>query len=98
MSQGVTGSQRLTADGVVGVSGRPIRVWCVEMTNGAAAGQLVLRNGTADTDTVYVIKAGTAATISDTYNWARGILFPAGCFFDKDANTASVVVMYEDEL
>ena len=96
--QGSTGSQRLTADGAVGPSGVPIRVWNVEHLNDTSAGELVLRNGTAATDTVYVKKNGVTVSDTDTFNWARGILFPAGCFFDKDTNTVAVVVTFEVEL
>ncbi len=91
------GTVRLTADGVVGRSGSPIRVYTAVMMSAAGgAGELVLRNGTADTGTAYVTEAGTAASKSKTYNFGEGITFPGGCFFDIDANTAAVVVEYED--
>lgn len=89
------GSIRLTADGVVGVSGKPIRVHSVEMLNDASVGELVLRNGTADTGTVYVKKNGVTVADTDTYQWTGGIYFPDGCFFDKDTNTVAVVINYE---
>lgn len=90
-----TGSQRLTADGVVGVSGKPIRVISAVMLSGAGgAGELVLRNGTSASDTAYVTEAGTAASKTKTYHFGA-LTFPAGCFFDIDTNTAAVVVEYE---
>lgn len=95
--QGSVGTVRLTADGAVGVSGKPVRVWNVEMLNGAAVGELVLRNGTTASATVYVKKNGVTLADTDTFNWARGILFPNGCFFDIDANTTAVVVSFEME-
>lgn len=91
----MTGSVRLTADGVVGPSGKPIRVWNVEMLNDSSVGELVLRSGTADSGTVYVKKNGATAADTDTYQWAGGLVFPAGCFFDKDTNTVAVVVNFE---
>ena len=90
-----SGSKYLSADGVVGVSGKPVRVYSVELLSGATAGILVLRNGSTAAGTIYVNQ--TCATVSETntFNWCGGITFPDGCFFDKDTNTTSVVVNYE---
>lgn len=92
-----SGSVRLTADGVVGPSGRPIRVFSAVMLSGAGgAGELVLRSGTADTGAAYVTEAGTAASKTKTYIFGDyGLVFPSGCFFDIDTNTAAVVVNFE---
>lgn len=90
------GSIRLTADGVVGTSGKPVMVHSVVMLSAAGgAGTLVLRNGAADTATAYVQEDGTAASKTKTYNFIGGLHFPAGCFFDIDANVTAVVVNYE---
>lgn len=90
------GSVRLTADGVVGRSGSPIRVYSAVMLSGSGgAGELVLRNGTADTATAYVTEAGTASSKTKTYLFGEGLVFPGGCFFDKDTNTDAVVVNFE---
>jgi hypothetical protein len=92
----MTGSVRLTADGVVGPSGKPIRVFNVVMLSAAGgAGELVLRSGTADTGTAYVTEAGTAASKTKTYSFEGGLVFPSGCFFDKDANTDAIVANFE---
>lgn len=91
-----SGSQRLTADGVVGRSGSPIRVYSAVMHSGSGgAGELVFRNGTTDSGTIYLQEAGTAASKTKTYNFCGGLFFPSGCFFDKDANTDAVVVNFE---
>lgn len=83
-------SNRLTADGVVGSSGKPTRLFSVEVLSGASNGVLVLRNGTADTATIYVQKDGLAnKTVG--YSWEGGLLFPDGCFFDKDTNVTAIV-------
>ena len=50
---GRSGSEQYTADNAVGPSGQPIRLWAVNMLSGGTAGQLVLRDGTADTDTIW---------------------------------------------
>lgn len=91
----MSGSVRLTADGVVGQSGSPIRVFNVEMLNDSSVGELVLRNGTGASDTIFVKKNGVVVSDTDTYNWFGGIVFPSGCFFDKDTNTVAVVITYE---
>lgn len=90
------GSVRLTADGAVGTSGSPTRVYSVVMLSGAGgAGTLVLRNGTSASGTVYVQEDGTAASKTKTYNFCGGLLFPSGCFFDIDTNTDAIVIDYE---
>jgi hypothetical protein len=89
------GSIRLTADGVVGVSGKPVRVYNVVFLSGGSAGELVLRNGTSAAGTVYVQQDGAAAAKTTTLNFRDGLVFPGGCFFDKDTNVSSVVVSYE---
>lgn len=91
------GSVRLTADGAVGTSGHPIRVYSAIMLSGSGgAGELVLRNGTADTGTLYFQEDGTAASHTKIYNFGEGFVFPNGCYFDKDTNTDAVVVNFED--
>lgn len=96
----LSGSTRLTADGAVGPSGKPIRVFTAIILSGSGgAGELVLRNGAADTATAYVTEAGTAASKTKTYTFgSNGILFPAGCFFDKDSNVDAVVVEFRSEI
>jgi hypothetical protein len=65
------------------------------MSGSGGAGTLVLRNGIADTDTIYVQEDGTAASKTKTYNFCGGLTFPSGCFWDKDTNLDAVVVNYE---
>lgn len=93
------GSQRLTADGVVGPSGKPIRVFNVTWLSGAGGpGELVLENGTAASSTNWIVQDGSAASKSDTLNFEGGLLFADGCYFDKDANVAAIVVEYRVEV
>lgn len=95
--KGLSGSTRLTADGAVGPSGLPIRVFNATQLSGATAGILVLRNGTSDSGTVYVQKTAPTVSNTDTVNFEGGLLFPGGCYFDKDANTDAVVVEFAVE-
>jgi hypothetical protein len=98
MPKGLSGSVRLTGDGAVGASGKPIRVYSATQLSGATAGILVLRNGTSDSGTVYVQKTAPVVSNTDTVNFEGGLLFPGGCFFDKDTNTTAVVVEFTVEL
>lgn len=94
---GTPGTLPFTSDNAVGISGKPVRVWNVELLSGGAAGNLVLRNGTSDSSTIKVNQPGTINR-SVTFNWANGILFPNGCFYDHDANTTSADITFSMEL
>jgi hypothetical protein len=95
-SKGNSGSQRVTSDTVLGNSGNPVRVYSINWLSGAAAGTLVLRNGATDTSTVYLQKVGTALD-SQIIVFDEGLRFPAGCFYDHDANTTFAVIEFETE-
>ena len=92
----VPGNQLVTENGVVGTSGNPIRVFSIHILSGASAGVVQLRNGTADTDTIYVQETGIANT-GATFNYAGGIRFPAGCFLDEATAPTSTLVNYTEE-
>ena len=92
-----TGSDILTGDGSVGTSGEPVRVFCTSHLSGATAGDLVLRNGTSASDTAYVTVAGAINDTVITEYGANGLLFPNGCWFDKDTNVTHVVVEFRVE-
>lgn len=92
------GSQIATADSVIGVKSKPIRVFSATwLSSGGGAGELVLRNGSTNSDTVIVETDGTQSNTA-VINFEGGLLFPDGCFFDKDSNVTSVVVEYREEL
>jgi hypothetical protein len=90
-----SGSVRLAADGVVGSSGHPVRVYNVVALSGATAGVLVLRNGTSASGTIYVQTTCPTVSETNTFNFCGGLTFPDGCFFDIDTNISAVVVNYE---
>ena len=95
---GMPGTQAFTTtDLALGVAGRPTRVFGVELLSGGTASTVILRNGTATGGTNYIQLDGT---INKATHWdsATGILFPGGCFVDVDANTASCVVSFTQEL
>jgi len=99
---GESGSERLTADGVIGTSGKPLRIFCIAGSSGnGGVGQLVLRNGTSATGTIYISQsAGAAASPLETQIFdfgPRGLRFPGGCFFDKDTNMFAIVAEFSEE-
>lgn len=89
------GTQLLTADGAVGASGVAVRVFAINIVSGGGGAAVVsLKNGTAAGSTNYVTQTGTTSTGVTVIFGAQGFLFPAGCFVDVDANTASVLVSF----
>ena len=87
-----SGSVRLAADSVIGVSGKPVRIFSATWLSGAGgAGELVVRAGTADTDSAVITVDGSAASVTTTQNFENGLLFPSGAFFDIDTNIDAVV-------
>ena len=99
MSFGInlSGSQYSEADVIVGVSGRPVRLFSATWRcDGATNVNLVLRNGIDATGTIYVQQAGTNGK-TVTQNWENGLLFPGGCFFDIDGDVAAVAIEFRNE-
>ena len=92
-----SGAVQKTADSAIGTSGKPIRLFAVNMLSGATAGELVLRNGTAATSDIWVREQGAVSTGKTVTYGAHGILFPNGCWYDDDANFTSVTFQYSEE-
>jgi hypothetical protein len=85
------GSHRLTANGAVGVSGGPVRVFGIHTVSLTAA-TIGLHNGTTSGGTQYVMFPGSANT-GATVNFEGGLLFPSGCYLTCDANLSHAVVI-----
>ena len=94
---GYSGSVNKTADSAIGTAGKPIRLFAVNMLSEGTAGQLVLRNGAAATDDIWVREVGVANTGKTVEYGPHGILFPNGCFYDDDSNFTSVTFQYAEE-
>jgi hypothetical protein len=96
--QGMPGTQAFTTtDLALGTAGKPTRVFGAELLSGGTASTVIFRNGTSTGGTNYMQLDGT---ISKATHWdsTQGILFPAGCFVDVDANTANLTVSFTQEL
>ncbi len=89
------GTIRVTADSVVGVSGKPFRVYGASVTSGGGGAAVVaFKNGTSTAGTVYFQATGTTSKAVLIPNIPKeGLLFPGGLFVDVDANTDAVAVM-----
>lgn len=95
MAHGV-GVQRVTADGVVGRSGLPVRVYEVTWLSDTTAGYVGLRNGTGTSSDLQFYLDGTASK-TKTQAFREGLLFTDGCYCDIDANVTWAVVSYTTE-
>lgn len=93
-----SGSQAFTtSDVVIGTSGKPIRVFALSFVSGGTAGVILLRNGTSTAGTAFVREDGVISSGKTIQYGQTGILFPAGCFLDLDANVSAGVVSFSQE-
>lgn len=90
------GSQLITADGVLGVSGKPVRVHTMHVLSTGGGGAVInLRDGTAVSGTINIAETGTVSKGVTFFYGPGGFAFPNGCFVDVDANTTSVFISFE---
>lgn len=98
MYENYAGTQNLTADGAVGTSGTPVRVFSVNfLSGGGGAGVVILRNGTSAGATAYLQIDGTTSKGTIVPISTPGMHFPAGCFVDIDTNVSYCTVTYFKE-
>ena len=90
------GTQRRTADGVIGTSGAKIRLYGIIVHSSGTAAVVSLLNGTTSGGTEYDEINGTIS-VSKRVNYPGGLLFNDGLFVDLDANTVYVTAIYEQE-
>ena len=95
---GHPGTELVTADKIIGRSGKPVRVYHLHINSGAGGGGVVnLRNGALVTSTIWAICNGTASAGEGVSFGETGILLPLGCFVDVDANVTSVAITFHTE-
>jgi hypothetical protein len=90
------GTQRITADGSIGPTGKPIRLYCVSLVSGGTASVLSLLNGSSASGTQYVSITGTIST-GVVINFAGGMRFPDGLYADVDSNISSATFVFDYE-
>ena len=94
----MAGSVRITAAGVVGVSGKPVRIYGFTMRSDSdGPGFVTLYNGTATTGTEKYRMQGNTDASADKVFAAEGKHFPGGCYADIDGDVAYVDFDYVQE-
>ncbi len=88
----MTGSYRVTADGLAGPA-MAVRVYSVIVKSGGTAAVVSVKNGAA-AGTIYDQVDGTINQ-AVIHNYEGGLVLPAGCYIDLDANTTYVVANVE---
>lgn len=96
---GMPGTVSITnqTDAAVLTSGKPVRVFDVQVISGGTAATVKLYNGTSTGGTLYLQIDGVISKAS-SFNSANGVLFPGGCFADVDANTTALTVVCQQEV
>ena len=85
-----------TDDGILGPSGRTIKVYGMHIISGAGGGGVVaLKNGTTTAGSTVKSDTGTAS-VGITFDYSTApYMFGDGCFADVDANVTRVTIFYE---
>lgn len=91
------GKQKITADGVIGTSGKNIRLFglIVRASSGGATVVNIYEGTSAGGTLVDVVNGATSTTERPMY--AGGLLCSGGLYIDVDANTSFVTAIYEQE-
>jgi hypothetical protein len=94
------GTQQIVGDGdiAIGGSGKPVRIFSIEVISGGTASTVLLFNGTSIVAGNQFGQIDGTASKSALVNYAGGKLFSSGCFLQTDANSAFTTVVYTMEL
>lgn len=90
------GSQKLTADGVLGRSGSTVRLFGLLINSGASDASISLYDGTSTGGTLMGVFSGVANQ-TEVYNFNGGLYLQDGAYLDIDANTDFVVAIFVNE-
>ncbi len=90
------GSQKRTTDGVIGTSGKKIRLYGLIVRAGGSDTVVELYNGTSASDTLVDTINGAADTTTRVM-FAGGLFLGSGCFLNLDANISFVTAIFEQE-
>lgn len=89
----------ITESGVILLSGKPIRVYGVSLTSGAASGLAKLHNGTTATEATSPTISAVSGAPNQSFQMeginSEGLYFPSGLYVEMDGNTSSVTVWAE---
>ncbi len=90
------GSQKVTADSVVGTSGKKIRLYGLIVRAAGSDTVVNVYNGTS-TGGVLTDVINVTASTTNRIMYAGGLYLGSGCFIDVDASTSFVTAIYEQE-
>lgn len=90
------GSQKRTTDGVIGTSGKKIRIYGFIVNADASGAVVAVYDGTSTGGTAMDSLVG-AASVSTRISYPGGLLLNSGCYLDLDTHTNYVVAIYEQE-
>jgi len=90
------GSQKRTTDGVIGTSGKKIRLYGLICRAGGSDAVVALHDGTS-TAGAQMDAINITASTTNRVSYPGGLYLGSGCFIDVDANTSFVVAIYEQE-
>lgn len=94
----MAGTQARTNDGVIGTSGKKIRVFdFIIRSDGDGATSVSIYDGTSTAGTLLAVLTTTGASLTAHYPFEKGMLFNSGCYVDVDDNTALVTANFEQE-
>lgn len=91
------GSQKRTTDGVIGGSGKPIRLYGLLVSSGATAAAPALYDGTSTAGTLMDTCTCPTVSVVNRFPYPGGLLFPNGLYVDVDTNTTFVVAIYSQD-
>ena len=90
------GTQILTATGVIGVSGKPVRIYGIQIVCGTAA-VAHIHSGTAASSTAAYKETGTANTGKTISFGLPGLYFPSGAYCSFETNVSRVIASYSQD-
>lgn len=92
----MAGNARLTADGAVLTSGKPVRCFGWTVKSGVAGpGLIIFYNGTDATGTEFTRAQGATDDFKSGDFGPEGHFFPAGLYLDLDANVTYIDLSVE---
>jgi len=91
------GSQKITADGVIGTSGKKIRVYGFIIRAGSGGTSVVSIYDGTSTGGVLMDTINIATSTTERPMYCGGLYFGSGCYVDIDTNTSFVTAIYEQE-
>lgn len=98
MSYSNSGTITFTADSVIGISGKPVRIYSIYWVKGTGAETMVVRSGTGATDAIIIEQVSIADDGNLLVFGAEGILFPNGAFWDEGTAIDSATFTFRSEL